>query len=108
MTEQEPSLSDPDLDEEADLVLSLETETGLLTNQHTKGKKKKIDMAEMFQLLIRSEPSLDDVLIEFCHNFCLQTSQHRRRSHLRSYFLSATRFCFLRFSLQSFVEIGFI
>lgn len=38
--EQEPTLSDPDSDEEADLVLSLETETGLLTNQHTKGKRK--------------------------------------------------------------------
>jgi hypothetical protein len=37
-TEQEPTLADPDSDEEADLVLSLETETGLLTNQHTKGK----------------------------------------------------------------------
>ncbi|CRK87984.1 CLUMA_CG001770, isoform A [Clunio marinus] len=34
--EQEPTSSDPDSDEEADLVLSLETETGLLTNQHTK------------------------------------------------------------------------
>lgn len=39
--EQEPTHSDPDPDEEGDLVLSLETETGLLTNpnnQHTKGK----------------------------------------------------------------------
>lgn len=35
--EQEPTSADPDSDEEADLVLSLETETGLLTNQHTKG-----------------------------------------------------------------------
>lgn len=38
--EQEPTSADPDSDEEADLVLSLETETGLLTNQHTKGKRK--------------------------------------------------------------------
>jgi hypothetical protein len=38
--EQEPTSSDPDSDEEADLVLSLETETGLLTNQHTKGRLK--------------------------------------------------------------------
>lgn len=38
--EQEPTSSDPDSDEEADLVLSLETETGLLTNQHSKGKRK--------------------------------------------------------------------
>lgn len=38
--EQKPSLSDPDSDEEADLVLSLETETGLLTNHHTKGELK--------------------------------------------------------------------
>lgn len=37
-TEQPPTSSDPDSDEEADLVLSLETETGLLTNQHTKGE----------------------------------------------------------------------
>lgn len=37
-TEQEPTSADVDSDEEADLVLSLETETGLLTNQHTKGK----------------------------------------------------------------------
>jgi hypothetical protein len=40
ISEQEPTSSDPDSDEEADLVLSLETETGLLTNQHTKGKRK--------------------------------------------------------------------
>jgi hypothetical protein len=37
--EQEPTSADPDSDEEADLVLSLESETGLLTNQHTKGKR---------------------------------------------------------------------
>lgn len=41
-TEQEPTSSEPDSDEEADLVLSLETETGLLTNQHTKGKGNRI------------------------------------------------------------------
>lgn len=40
-TEQEPTSADPDSDEEADLVLSLETETGLLTNQHTKGKNEE-------------------------------------------------------------------
>jgi hypothetical protein len=39
--EQEPTSVDPDSDEEADLVLSLETETGLLTNQHTKGKNEE-------------------------------------------------------------------
>lgn len=41
--EQEPTSSDPDSDEEADLVLSLETETGLLTNQHAKGKGNRIE-----------------------------------------------------------------
>ena len=40
--EQEPTSADPDSDEEADLVLSLETETGLLTNQHTKGNWNSI------------------------------------------------------------------
>jgi hypothetical protein len=39
-TEQEPSMADSDSDPEEDLVLSLETETGLLTNQHTKGKRE--------------------------------------------------------------------
>lgn len=39
--EQEPTHMESDLDEEGDIALSLETETGLLTNpnQHAKGIK---------------------------------------------------------------------
>jgi len=46
-TEQEPAeQSDHDSDEEADLVLSLETETGLLTNQQTKGNKIELRLID--------------------------------------------------------------
>jgi hypothetical protein len=54
-TEQEPTLTDFDAsDEEGDFELSLETETGLLTNANQHGKGKEHFSFSIFALLFRT------------------------------------------------------
>ena len=53
LTEQEPTLTDFDAsDEEGDFELSLETETGLLTNANQHGKGKEHYSFSIFALLL--------------------------------------------------------